>query len=688
MIGNPPLFFFSDMNTRTLSLLVPALCAAPFIHAAELPGMTPGAATVVRADGRVTLRNAVLAASWTDNTGLPAPESFENLDGKSTLSQSGRVLFRIRTDKGEVTSASFKPVGALKVVDIPANPGALRAAGRPAGKSVVAELRDEATGLRVFWRAVLRDGSNYVRQEFAITGDKPVTLTGLTLQDVGAPGAKQVGSVPGSPVAVAGRTFFGVELPMTKNEVKPDGFSSGFVCELPVKPGTSHVFSTVFGVAPEGQLRRGFLYYLDRERARPASPFLHYNGWYDMAQNVREKTLLEAVNGFGEELVKKRGVKLDSFVVDDGWDDAKNTFWEFDKKKLPSGMKPVRDAAKRYGAGVGIWISPLGGYGEAAMRTANAAKLGLVKPGAKELDLAYEPYAKWYLDKSLDLMRRDGANYFKWDKAGDGVGPHFMALLRIAKDLHAADPALYMNVTVGTWPSPFWLNHIDCTWRGGADVFWEGKGDRREQWLTFRDNNCYGRVQSIAPLYPLNSIMHHGIVLGRAYQGATVAEAGNHLRHEARSFFANGTTMQELYLTPSMMDAAAWDDVAQAAKWARANADTLSDARIFGGKPATRTGKHKGPDGKDIPEYSVEPYGYASWSSKKCIVMVRNPDDVARDFVFDPAEALELPASERGVAKHFVASYDDQSVKSFEYTPGKKTTLRLAPFDVLVFETR
>ena len=41
--------------------------------------------------------------------------------------------------------------------------------------------------------------------------------------------------------------------------------------------------SFVIGVAPKDQLRRAFLYYLERERAHPYRPYLHYNSWYDTA---------------------------------------------------------------------------------------------------------------------------------------------------------------------------------------------------------------------------------------------------------------------------------------------------------------------------------------------------------------------------------------------------------------------
>lgn len=76
-----------------------------------------------------------------------------------------------------------------------------------------------------------------------------------------------------------------------------------------------------------------------------------------------------------------------------------------------------------------------------------------------------------------DLMKKDKVTYFKWDKAGDGISPHFMALLSIASELRRENPRLFINTTVGTWPSPFWLNHVDSTWRNGtADVGWDREG--------------------------------------------------------------------------------------------------------------------------------------------------------------------------------------------------------------------
>ncbi|MFR1412466.1 MAG: hypothetical protein ACLSUW_09345 [Akkermansia sp.] len=97
----------------------------------------------------------------------------------------------------------------------------------------------------------------------------------------------------------------------------------------------------MLGVWPENQLRRGFLYYLERERAAPYHQFLHYNGWYDDGLDPTEKTLVKTAGEYGKEL-GARHVKLDGFVLDDGWDDVNEDLWQPSTKKFPHGFGPVK----------------------------------------------------------------------------------------------------------------------------------------------------------------------------------------------------------------------------------------------------------------------------------------------------------------------------------------------------------
>lgn len=557
-----------------------------------------------------------------------------------------------------------------KLTRIDPKPDGARIADRIGGMAIDATFTCDR-GIGVRWHAELRDGSNYIRQTVTLTTDHPsIPLTGVELCDMRVPDGRTVGRCPGCPVAADhDGLFLGVEMPGAQNAVGPEESRIGFGCTLTLTPQQPYTFGQVVGVAPTGQLRRAFLCYIERERARPSSPFLHYNSWYDLGSSPTEEKLLDVVRQFNKELVEKRGVTVQSYLIDDGWDNAGKGLWVEDKREFPDGLRGLSQKMAKLNAHVGIWISPLGGYNGRGQRTHWARKMGLIPPDG-QLDLSYPGYRKWFEDRCVQLMREDGVNIFKWDKAGEGVSPHFMALLGVAQTLRKVNPEVFINVTVGTWPSPFWLDYIDTTWRDGTSDagWWVGKGDVREKWLTYRDGYCHQLFVEKSPLYPLNSVMHHGIILGRYNQGDSIAKGGANLKNGARSYFANGASLQELYLTPSMMTPAAWGSVAEAAKWAHANADVLRDAHWVGGDPL-----------------KVEPYGYAAWSPRKGTLMIRNPDDKPREITLDAATVFELPA---GATQRYTLTspYKDQRVQSLELDAGVERSVTLEPFEVLVFD--
>jgi hypothetical protein len=618
------------------------------------------------------LENDQLAAAWRLVGSRLMPEEFCNKLSGQKLPQAGAALFRLtlvdaKGDSHIVAASDLDLLGVPNYADLDAQPNAVRAGERNAGRGLCLKFHDSESGATIQWRAILRDGANYVRTSVAISGgDAAARLRNVELLDIRGPGAVQAGSVPGSPV-VMGQTFFGVELPFTVNKISADGFRSSFDCELPLGKGDGYAFSSVVGVVERGQLRRGFLRYLEQERAVPYHPFLHYNCWYDLVKNLNEKDVLAAIAAFSREMTAKRGAAMDSYVLDDGWDDPKLGFWAVNETKFPRGFAPLGELLEKEHSRLGIWISPLGGYAERKQRTAEARKLGLVR--GESLDLSDPKYYAWFRDYCADLMQRHRVNYFKWDKAGEGVSPHFMALLKSADELRRIDPQLFLNVTVGTWPSPFWLQFMDSTWRGGGDMGFIGKGDEREKWLTYRDGQTYRGVVRRGPLYPLNSLMTGGIVHARGLKSSTrAATAGNDLRREARSFFGLGSNLQELYIQHDMMDAAAWDAVAAAANWAKKNADVLVDTHWIGGDPN-----------------ELQPYGFASWSPRKAVLTLRNPDDRPREIVLDAAVVFELP---EGAPSKFAlrAPYEDQRLQTLVLEAGKNAAIKLEPFEVLVFD--
>jgi hypothetical protein len=140
---------------------------------------------------------------------------------------------------------------------------------------------------------------------------------------------------------------------------------------------------------------------------------------------------------------------------------------------------------------------------------------------------------------------------------------------------------------------------------------------------------------------------------------------------EIRSFFGSGTNCQELYVTPSVMTERTWDALAEAAKWSRANQDVLVDTHWIGGDPA---------------QGAI--YGWASWSPRKGIVTLRNPDDQPAAIELDLAELFELPAGAPHTYRLQSPWHDAPPRSPATMAAGRRSTWTLAPFEVMVLEAK
>ncbi|KAF0096038.1 MAG: hypothetical protein E1N59_5 [Puniceicoccaceae bacterium 5H] len=523
-------------------------------------------------------------------------------------------------------------------------------------------------------------GAGYRRTRLEITnrGAEDLPLQRIVLLDQTAPaGAHVVGETTGSPI-VAGIAFVGVEHPFAENTLEDGRIVCALPIMLPLRPGEQAVASLVYGEAPEpSQLRRAFAAYLNDARPRAYAPFLLHNTWYNLGYSnmFSEQEELELIETLGHELVEQRGVQIDAFVLDDGWDDTK-TLWRF-HAGWPDGLANMKTATVEWGAVPGIWISPWGGYNQPKKeRLAAAAGEGFeVRDGG--FSLAGHCYYQRFRALCVQAIREGGVGFFKFDGIGakDGgkidpsAGRDFDAMLHLITELRQLEPDLYVSQTVGTWPSPWWLLHVDNIWRGGADHDFAGVGTDRQRWITYRDAQVYQNVVQRAPLFPLGSLMLHGIILAEhADRLATTNDTD--FTSEVRSYFGSGAQLQELYLSPELLTPENWDVIAEAAKWARRNADVLADTHWLGGDPA-----------------QLEPYGWAAWSPRLGIVTLRNPSAQPQRFALEVGAAFELPADARSEYA-VTAAYDDSEAPVDRLVEGQAVEVELEPFQVLVLEAR
>ncbi|HEY6808399.1 MAG TPA: hypothetical protein VI160_06390, partial [Gemmatimonadales bacterium] len=554
---------------------------------------------------------------------------------------------------------------------------ASRASDRVPGAQITLDLTDPAGHLAATWRAILRDGSHYIRQEITLNAqgaDLPVKE--IRLLELALPGAQVAGSVKGSPIT-AGTWFLGFEHPLSDSAVA-DGAARAFLTrELPLRSGAAFTCSSVIGTVPVGQLRRGFLAYVERERAHPYRPFLHYNSWYDLGyfNKYDEAGALAVIDAFGTELTTRRGVTLDSFLFDDGWDDPQ-TLWHF-HSGFPQGFTNVKAAAERYGAAPGVWMSPWGGYGKPRQERIAAGQAQGFETNAGGFELSGPRYYDRFHAVCLDMMRTYGVNQFKFDGTGNAAhvfpgsvfDSDFDAMLALIADLRAEKPDLYVNLTTGTYPSPFFLRSCDSIWRGGEDHDFAGVGSWRQKWITYRDADTYAGVVKPGPLFPLNSLMLHGMIYARHAHNLDT-DPGHDFRSEARAYFGTGTQLQEMYVTPALLGADDWDALAEAARWARVNARALVDSHWVGGDPA-----------------GLEPYGHAAWAPGKATLVLRNPSDRPQTLKLDVATAFELPADAPQRYRMRSPWREDAQAGTVDLRAGKSHKFKLRPFEVRTLET-
>jgi hypothetical protein len=681
--------------------------------ALEFAGPAPGKAAAASRDGLVCLENGVLRMAWQVSGGSLRPAILEDKMARRTLALEKTECFALVLAKTPlpgtrtVRASDLKVVGQPQLRVIQANERSLRLADRQPGRAIVVRLASADGTLDVTWQAVLRDGSNYLRQLISCQPKRnEIELTEVVVWDLAAAGAEVHGVVDGSPV-VAGNWFFAAEHPMAKSRIVDKAGQPGeprFTCSYLVgkslRPGQPRQFRSLVGVVPEGQLRRGFLYYLERERAQPYRQFLHYNngseigcaywshklfgkpGEVEAFRRGQQELWLAAIDAFGRELVKRRGVVVDSFVHDHGWDDE-NLVWQF-HEGYPDGFRPAQQAAAKCGSHVGVWLSPFGGYAGQSARIASGRQQGF-ETNRVGLTLAGPRYFARFLAACQGFIDPYDANYFKFDGFGAGnqqpgaldCASDVEALLDLIGRLRDQKPDLFINPSTGSWPSPFWLLYADSIWRQGSDTELQGKGSMRQKWTTYRDGMVLSGTVARGPLYPVNSLMIHGIFInhlplsGNPYDPKVPRPTYDEkeMIAEIRSFFGTGVNLQELYIAPDLMSSRTWDVLAEAARWSRRNTGVLVDTHHIGGDPL-----------------AGEVYGWASWTRAKAILALRNPDDRPATISLDVARAWELPV---GAPAQYVLKSpwaEDASKPGVVVQSGQTHVFQLQPYEVLVFE--
>lgn len=619
----------------------------------------PGVAKITQKSNSYQLANKVLKASFINTGGKLY------FNGCSELGlQPSTELFKVLLGDGKTITASEMKLEDVKMVTLAENPSAATASLRYAGKALEARFTYEE--LSIVWRAVLRNGSHYLRTEMDIQAAKDLPMKGivamnyLVAKNSAYTAPEVVGNTRGA-ILASNHIFAGLETPMGLNSCKDEGNATHIEGlwrrNTTLKAGKTWNISSVVGLVAPKQLRRSFLAYSERERAVAWRPYPVYISWYELnidrnnAQapsykgNMTVEQCADVVSHWKTHFYDKYHMAPKAFVWDDGWDQYGT--WTFNPN-FPNGFDEPANEAKKMGTGIGAWLGPVGGYGQSGeyRRAYWRSKGGM--------QLSNEDYYNFFIRCCTNMIDRYDFRFFKFDgisAQASAIGPdegtrgeeNAEAIISIERAVRQKRPDIFLNTTVGTWASPFWFHFTDAVWRQEGDYGEAGdQGTDRERWITYRDRLVYQNFIQRSPVCPINTLMTHGFILSRWGAVSKNMDYDGIVR-EMRCAFACGSGMVELYNDYKLMDeikdnqgnaGALWKDLAECIKWQQEQADVLPDAHWVGGNPW---------DGK-----KANVYGWAAWNGKKSVLTLRNPSTSAQTFTTTLREALDIPAYVRG----------------------------------------
>ena len=636
------------------------MCMGSWAQAVIFPQKKqPGVAKITQKSNSYQLANKVLKASFINTGGKLY------FNGCSELGlQPSTELFKVLLGDGKTITASEMKLEDVKMVTLAENPSAATASLRYAGKALEARFTYEE--LSIVWRAVLRNGSHYLRTEMDIQAAKDLPMKGivamnyLVAKNSAYTAPEVVGNTRGA-ILASNHIFAGLETPMGLNSCKDEGNATHIEGlwrrNTTLKAGKTWNISSVVGLVAPKQLRRSFLAYSERERAVAWRPYPVYISWYELnidrnnAQapsykgNMTVEQCADVVSHWKTHFYDKYQMAPKAFVWDDGWDQYGT--WTFNPN-FPNGFDEPANEAKKMGTGIGAWLGPVGGYGQSGeyRRAYWRSKGGM--------QLSNEDYYNFFIRCCTNMIDRYDFRFFKFDgisAQASAIGPdegtrgeeNAEAIISIERAVRQKRPDIFLNTTVGTWASPFWFHFTDAVWRQEGDYGEAGdQGTDRERWITYRDRLVYQNFIQRSPVCPINTLMTHGFILSRWGAVSKNMDYDGIVR-EMRCAFACGSGMVELYNDYKLMDeikdnqgnaGALWKDLAECIKWQQEQADVLPDAHWVGGNPW---------DGK-----KANVYGWAAWNGKKSVLTLRNPSTSAQTFTTTLREALDIPAYVRG----------------------------------------
>ncbi|HKP97101.1 MAG TPA: hypothetical protein VJ385_15230 [Fibrobacteria bacterium] len=573
--------------------------------------------------------------------------------------------FRLRLSQGaQVDSTDF----ILKASDFTLVSWTIKN-GTSGSKTLAFTLNNAAHKLQVVMNVELSPTRFFMQKYLEITRQDPITLEFAEVDVVKLPGALQPytlssltthnagdGGTPdawkpplGQPLYTdPSGLFFGVEFAASVNRVNAGELSSAYLWGRDLPARTYRTYSAVCGAAKDSRyVRKSFLEYIDSIRIRPLHLQTQYNSWFEYQTSVTKAKFAASVQTISTQLFQNRGTTpFKVFTIDDGWQNS-GSFWKANTSKFDADFATTRGDAQSVGSNLGLWLSPMGGFGS------RATQVGYLKSQNYEavntmMCIAGPKYMDELQKRMLELVGQ-GVRYFKLDgifghlndrefcpygqQHGHPYHPNFI-LNRANPDdpkwdemkiyyltagmekfnamlqaLHAANPNVYVLASNGAWLSPWWLMNVDAVWM--IDAGDGSRGTTRTPQIVYRDGRYYGLYVRDKAQFPQASMFNHEPE--KAATDASLTDFKRYLYMQA----SRGSGLFEWYMKPGVITSEEWDAIAANIKWVQDNFGILRHAEYHGGDPT---------QGKV--------YGYTAWTFSDGIVSMHNPGTAPQSYSF------------------------------------------------------
>lgn len=498
------------------------------------------------------------------------------------------------------------------------------------GRRLTFRLAGKASAARLALVYELGDGDGFLRRRLEFEPAGPLEIRDVEVWRAGFAGhaAFQEQCVPvylqlgpewrytaghrgfGFPVFLED-TFWGLEYPAGDNR-HTDGRL--VLRHYPGRTVTNSFVSrtAVLGVAEPGQVPVRFREYLDSAIGRRTSPavFFAWKTWVTLMPPT-EANCLAVLGDFQRHLYDPTGARFDSFALDDGWD-KKDSLWDIDPNRFPRGFAPLRAALQPLHTGLGLWMSPSTGYDHADWGAAQGYK----KNAWTWLLCQSDPnYRRDMVNAVTGLARQHDVNYFKFDGFcapcdAEGHEHHRPgnyakeantdAYLELLAAVRRTQPGGFINLTTGTWTSPWWLQYADSVWDQVYDGWSPAIAPTPEtaySQITDRDAVFRKRCHE-NPWFPPEALENLGVW----------TQDYRFIDDQIMTILGRGCRLISFYVDPRQGDDRDWRFLGSAINWARHHQDTLVRTRMILGDAV-----------------QLAPYGYAHFLGDRGILVLRNP---------------------------------------------------------------